>query len=595
MTDPLVLGIHYGHDSGAAIVSGVKIIAAVNEERFSRIKHHAAVPINSIIYCLEMAKANINDLDAIAIASISKFPNYTPFINFEKQIKKKKNTNNYYSKGVKTKKSVKVQIYEEFHKISKKISEILHPSKSKSIKRNLPKTPPSYFNIIEVDSKIPVYLIHHHLAHAASAYYTSGFGSDNLIITVDGVGEKISTAVWQAVSGSINLLLKIEKEGSLGWFYGIITEALGWVIGNGEGKTMGLAAYGNPNLVKNKLKTILPIYKNGQLFRGYNYSNPTSWSVKETHHWHFQESEFIQNLLNQYKREDIAAAGQALLEEEIMKLISYWVKKLDIRYLCVAGGVFLNVKLNQFLLNNLDLDNYFIFPNPGDGGLALGAALHISSKLNNNTQFTRIKNIDLGPSFSNDEIESILKLRKLKYEKSGEIPEICGEKLAQGKIIGWFQGRMEYGPRALGNRSILIDPRNIKNKEIINRYVKFREEWRPFCPTILEEHTSDYFINPRKSPYMIISFDVIPDKINEIPAVVHVDGTTRPQTISKKNNSYFYRCIKRFADQTSIPLILNTSFNIRGEPIICSPIDAINCFFNTGMDILVLNDFIIEK
>ncbi|MFX1295641.1 MAG: carbamoyltransferase [Promethearchaeota archaeon] len=572
--DPLILGIHIGHDSGAAIVKGTTILAAVTEERFTRIKHYGYLPLKSIEYCLQHANADMNDLDALAFASVYFPEEIKHLFKFNQKILKKKS------------------------KAAKGLKDRLRLSLLGVVRRlvNLPpSTPPIYVPTYEIDHNIPIFFVEHHLAHAATAYYTSGYGADNLIVTADGIGDRISTAIWQAVDGKIQPLVKYGREGSLGWFYGVVTEGLGWWIGNGEGKTMGLAAYGNPTRAKNALTPFLPIYKNGYLHKGYRFSLPSEWIIRDTRHWHFLESVTIHELLAQDSREDIAAACQALLEEQILNLISYWVKKLDIHHLCSAGGVFLNVKMNQHLRSNLNLEDYHIFPCAGDGGIALGAALQALTELTDHPQFPAMINDYFGPEYSNDEIESILKMRKLKYEETDAIAEICGEKLAQGKIVGWFQGRMEYGPRALGNRSILIDPRKEENKDIINNQVKFRDPWRPFCPSLLEEVASEYLIDAQKAPYMIISFDVIGKKVCEIPAVIHVDGTARPQTVSKDTNPRYHHLIESFADQTSTPVILNTSFNIKGEPIVCHPVDAIECFFNTGLDILAINNFIIEK
>jgi len=574
MGDPLILGVHCGHDSGAAIIKGPKIIAAAAEERFTRIKHYGYLPLESIKFCLKSANAEINDLDALAFAQVSFPEELKPLFKFNQKLLKRK---------IKSAKGLKDRIRLALLGIIRKLLTLP------------PSTPPSYFQTYEINHEMPIFFVEHHLAHAATAYYTSGFGSDNLIVTADGIGDRISTAVWQAVDCVIHPLVKYGREGSLGWFYGIVTEALGWWIGEGEGKTMGLAAYGNPNRAKNELIRYLPIYSNGHLQKTAPFSLPSEWIIQDTRHWHFPESLTVQKLLEQFKREDLAAASQALLEEQMLNLISFWVKKLDIRHLCSAGGVFLNVKMNQHLLSNLSLEEYHIFPCAGDGGVALGAALQAYSELTNHPQFPAITNDYFGPEYTNNEIESMLELRKLKYEKVDDIAATCGEKLAKGKIVAWFQGRMEYGPRALGNRSILMDPRRKENKDIINNQVKFREPWRPFCPSLLEEAAPEYIVKSRKAPFMIISFDTVGKKVYEIPAVVHVDGTMRPQTVSKTVNPRYYQLIESFAQYSSTPVILNTSLNIRGEPIVCSPLDAIESFFNTGLDVLALNNFLLEK
>ncbi|MHA1264591.1 MAG: carbamoyltransferase family protein [Candidatus Helarchaeota archaeon] len=574
ISDPLILGLHIGHDSGAAIIRGPQILAAVTEERFTRIKHYGYLPLESIKYCLQVAKAEMDEIDAIALAGVY-FPKELKHIfMFNHKFLKKK---------VKAYKGFKDRIRLSLIEIIRKL--INFP----------PSIPPLYIQTYQIDQELPIFLVEHHLAHAATAYYTSGFRTDNLIITADGIGDRISTAVWHAQDGMIHPLVKYGREGSLGWFYGIVTEALGWWIGNGEGKTMGLAAYGNPHIAKDVLIPYLPIYKNGHLKRGYSFSLPSEWTIRDTKHWHFAESFALRNLLTKYRREDLAASCQALLEEQMLNIASYWVQELDVHHLCSAGGVFLNVKMNQHLLNNLDIDDYYIFPCAGDGGVALGAALQAYTQLTQKSRFPPLKHDYLGPNFPDEIIETFLEIRKLPYEKSNNITKFCADKLAEGKIIGWFQGRMEYGPRALGNRSILMDPSRKEHKDIINNQVKFRDPWRPFCPSLLEESASEYLMDSRKAPYMIISFNVIPEKIPEIPAVVHVDGTARPQTVSNHSNPLYYKLLKAFNDRSSIPVLLNTSFNIKGTPIVCQPNDAIECFYNTGLDLLILNRFILEK
>ncbi|MBA7515427.1 nebramycin 5' synthase [subsurface metagenome] len=300
-------------------------------------------------------------------------------------------------------------------------------------------------------------------------------------------------------------------------------------------------------------------------------------------------------MIDKYGREHIAAEAQRILEEQAMDIIFSWLEKEHTQNLCCAGGVFLNVKLNQRTWNSGKVKNHHIFPNSGDGGLAVGAALYVYYKLSKQRKIDRITNVYWGPKFSNEEIESILKSRNLKYEHCENISERCAKLLAKGKIIGWFQGRMESGPRALGNRSILMSPEKAENKDIINARVKFRETFRPFCPSIIEEAREEYLKDSRDEPFMITSFDAREQKKGKIPAVVHVDGTVRPQTVKRGVNSKYWDLIKKFGDITGVPVILNTSFNIRGEPIICSPRDAIKCFYDTGMDYLAIGGFLIQK
>ena len=426
MSKSLILGIHIGHDSGAAFIKEGKILAAVNEERFMRVKHYSQVPLNSIEYCLKYADINIRDVDAIAFSCNPDLTIYAPFLKYDKDIHRRLSTG---ENG-----SFKKEIIPDLVKILRKLGNFIF---SKGFKEQLKyKTnSPTYFKPIELSGNIPIYVINHHLAHAASAFYTSGFKSNSLIITSDGIGSGgTSTAVWQVKDGEIKPILKIGRNGSLGWFYGIITEGLGWWIGNGEGKTMGLAPYGNPEIVKKRVIPFLPIYKNGHLKKGYNFSHPITLSILDAIHWHFQESEYIKRLQQQIKREDIAAAAQALLEEQMFEFASFWVKKENTRYLCCAGGVFLNVKLNQYLSENLNLDDFYVFPNAGDGGLALGAALQADYEIRRKSKYIAISDMYFGPEFSNNEIEAILELRKIKYEKVDNIADECSENLSNSFI-----------------------------------------------------------------------------------------------------------------------------------------------------------------
>lgn len=358
---------------------------------------------------------------------------------------------------------------------------------------------------------------------------------------------------------------------------------------------MGLAPYGDVSKVNGILKDFCPKFKNGRLVKPHNFGIAYSHNEKGALHWHFDKAYEIQKLIKRYGRKNISAEAQRILEEQVMDVIFSWLEREKTKNLCCAGGVFLNVKLNQRIWNSGKVKHHYIFPNSGDGGLAVGTALYTYYKLSGESTTDKISNVYWGPEFSDEEIESILKDRNLKYEHYENISERCAELLAEGRIIGWFQGKMESGPRALGNRSILMGPRKAENKDIINSKVKFREVFRPFCPSIIEEARKEYLNDSREEPFMITSFDVKDVKRGRIPAVVHVDETLRPQTVKREVNPKYWNLIKKFSDITGVPVILNTSFNIRGEPIICSPRDAIKCFYDTGMDYLVVGDFLVSK
>ena len=387
----------------------------------------------------------------------------------------------------------------------------------------------------------------------------------------------------------------METEASLGWFYGIVTEALGWWHGDGEGKTMGLAPYGDPEKVRGVLDPFYPKFSGGRLVEPHNFGRPYFWNANSAFQWHFDEAQEIQCLIHQYGREHIAAEAQRVLEEQAMGLVMPWLVREKTRRLSCAGGVFLNVKLNQRLWETGKLERHHIYPNAGDAGLAAGAALYAYFEANPDAPIPRLEHLYLGPEYSNDEIGAILDARGLDYRFVEDVSDEGAQLLADGKILAWFQGRMESGPRALGNRSILMSANKPENKDFINARVKFREPFRPFCPSLLFEHRDAYLCNGREEAFMITSFDVQPEKRDKIPAVVHVDGTVRPQTVRREINPRYWDLIRRFGELAGEYLVLNTSFNIRGEPIICHPREAIRCFYDSGIDVLVLANFILEK
>jgi carbamoyltransferase len=315
----------------------------------------------------------------------------------------------------------------------------------------------------------------------------------------------------------------------------------------------------------------------------------------DTYHWHFEEAKEVKKIIEKYGREDVAAKAQKLLEREMMAFIKTWVEKEKVSQLATAGGVFLNVKLNQQVVESHIVDDYYIFPNAGDSGLALGAALFVYYQLNAEENIMKIDDIYWGPDYTNEDIDEILKQRHIYHQRSNDVARECAELIANNKIVGWFQGKMESGPRALGARSILYDARSSENKDIINARVKFREPFRPFCPSMTYECINEYLYEPRDERFMITAYKVKPEMIKKIPAVVHVDGTCRPQFVHKELNPKFWNLINHFGKLTGTPVVMNTSFNIKGEPIVCSPRDAIKCFFDTGIDILAIGDFIIKK
>jgi carbamoyltransferase len=549
----IILGINIGHDACAALIKNGEIIADVQEERFSRIKH-----------CLDHANIkNINEVDFIAFS------------------------HNGISSQARVMFGLEIKDNTLLRKVKNKIKGSLGVSKHGI---------PIYFPDFTITDPSKCKFIEHHLSHAASAYYTQPNYDKCLIFTIDGVGDHISTAAWLGESNSITPLVKYGKEAGIGLAYSIITEGLHWIHGDGEGKTMGLAPYGNYENCKGIINEIFPQFKDEILVKKAIMGEASSWEESGSMQYHMKEANMARELVNKFGKEDVAAEAQRQLEENISNFIFGWCKKTGINKIACAGGVFLNVKMNQRIWNSRnDLIEYqHIYPNPGDSGLAVGAALHVYYQFNKFEGAT-IDNLYKGPSYCNKEIEELLNVRKLNYQFL-ENPTIkAAELLSQNKIVAWFQGRMESGPRALGNRSILMSPNRPENKDIINARVKFREGFRPFCPSVLYEKRDVYLKDARDEFFMITSFDMQEDKKNKIPAVVHVDGTGRPQLVSKEKNPLYWELIKRFGDLTGEYAVLNTSFNIMGEPIINNPKEAIRGFFDSGIDAIFINNFFLMK
>ena len=538
-----VLGVSVGHDSNACLIEDGEIVRYISEERFTRRKVSVGGAFDSMKYCLD--GMSIKDVDSVAVSS--------GLVN---------------------------EVYQHF----------MFGLQQEKVKKFTALTLPHGFH------REVVKIVDHHKCHAASAYFTSGF-DDALIFTSDGIGEKTSHLVslgeggnikpiYRILSGEITHLnehgitieKKYKKKGmfSFGFFYGMVTEALGWYMAMDEGKTMGLAPYGDPDAIpeteirKYMFKDVPSSFYN-------NYGRI---------HYHFDGANDYARLAREYGRENLAAAAQKKLEDRVCRFIAKWLKKTGKKNLCTAGGIFLNVKLNQRIQSEFDV-KYWPFPLSSDSGLSIGAAMltyYETNKYNPN----RMTHLYYGSEFKNTEIESVLVRNKLNYCKL-DLKEIAKD-LTDNKIVAWFQGRMEGGPRALGNRSILMSPLKACNKDILNNRVKFREGFRPFCPSVTEESACDYFDGG--TPFMITSCNV---KSKAIPAVTHVDNTARPQIVSKKTNPRFHALLKAFGNMSGVPVLLNTSLNIMGEPIIRTPDEAIRCFYGTGIDVLVIGDYVLRK
>ncbi len=564
----VILGIHHGHDSSAAIIKDGKIIADAQEERFSRVKHSNNAPLKAIEFCLKKAEiSNIDDVDYISYSQEKTSRETNVIFDMNGNQIKTTNLAKQLAKSILGKSfgenNLKLPIYYQKYKLT---------DKSKFINNN------------------------HHLAHAASAYFTRRTNDKCLIFTIDGAGDNMCTAIWMGEGNNIELVKSYYKEASIGWAYSVVTEGLHWIHGDGEGKTMGLAPYGDFSQCKNVLDKYFPEFKDEKLIKPSALGESYYWGESGSIQFHFDEAKEVETLIKEYGRENIAAEAQRKLEEAVMNIVFGWAKTTGIKKVAFAGGVMLNVKLNQRIWNNRGslIEEQHVYPNPGDSGLAVGAALLKYYKHNDFNGYN-FNNLYLGPEYSNEEIESILKIRKCKYSFIENPAKKAAELLAKNEIIAWFQGRMESGPRSLGNRSILMSPLKAENKNVINASVKFREGFRPFCPSLIYEKRENYLKDYKDEFFMITSFDVKEEKRGIIPAVVHVDGTVRPQMVQKETNPLFWELINEFGNITGESIILNSSFNVMGEPIVNNPKEAIRCFFDSGIDALFIGNYYLTK
>lgn len=558
-----ILGFNaFQHDSAAALVQDGKLIAASAEERFSRKKHDGELPVNAIDFCLSRGNINIEDIDYVAFY----WQPYRGIINRAMHILKNfpQSLSMFKYRGVRWKKLRKIkQIFTDKYGISK-------------------------YKFICVE---------HHLAHMASAYYQSGF-DESAILIIDGAGEWATTTLGIGTGSNISKLKSINFPNSLGNLYSAITQYLGFKPHNGEGKVMGLAPYGDPAKYREIFKDILSIGDKGEYrlnlkYFGHHLGQEIRYSdylVKKLGDPRKPESELEQRHM------DIAASLQETLEQCAVSIASHLHDITNLKNICIAGGVGLNCVMNTKIFTDTKFDRIYIHPPAADDGSSIGAALFVWHCLLNEEKKYAQTNMYLGPEYSNSDIEERLKKTGISYTKKENIEQTAAQLLADGKIIGWFQGRSEFGPRALGNRSIVTTTAIKEMKDILNERVKHREGFRPFAPSVLDEKSGDYFKDfGHPSPYMILAWDVIEEKKDVIPAIVHVDGTARVQNVYKHENPRYYKLIEEFGKITGIYVILNTSFNVRGEPIVNTPEQAVDCFINTGMDYLAIGDFLISK
>ncbi len=588
-----ILGISaFYHDSAACLLKDGKIVAAAQEERFTRKKHDQEFPIRAVKYCLDYAAIGISDIASVVFYE-------KPFLKFERLVK---TYLNFAPKGFVSFLEAMPQWLKKKLFIKTEISEILKKEFGESPNKIL--------------------FTQHHQSHAASAFFPSPF-EESAILSLDGVGEWATTSVWHGKGNKITPLWEIKFPHSLGLLYSAFTYYTGFKVNSGEYKIMGLAPYGKPVYVDKIKENLIDIKPDGTFRLDQSYFDYCT-GIKMTNQKFSQlfggpprnpEAPVTQ------KEMDLARSIQEVTEEIILKLGNSIFKETGLENLCMAGGVALNCVANGRLLREGPFKNIWIQPAAGDAGGALGSALSIWHEHLENKRIPSpmdsMQGCFLGPSFSNVEIEDFLKKYKIPYKKleQKELLSRTAKNLSDEKVIGWFQGRMEYGPRALGARSIIGDPRSSKMQSIMNLKIKFRESFRPFAPSILGDKKTEYFDLSADSPYMLLTaqvkgsrckkLDDLQQKLNgiellnipksDIPAVTHVDYSARVQTVHHETNPKYYDLIKEFEKLTGYGVIVNTSFNVRGEPIVCTPKDAYKCFIRTEMDCLVIEDFYLEK
>ena len=565
-----VLGIGYGgHDTAACILKDDKLIAAISQERLDLQKHSRAFPIDAINACLKAANLTINDINEIAFPSeISYFLTETYF---------KPAINNYDRIGFLINDIDRIKT---FYEMKKTIRD-------------------------RTGFKGPINMFLHHLCHVASAYYPSGF-SESLLVSYDGMGEIGTGMIASGKNGDITILNdKNNYPNSLGLIYSAITFFLGWKHHCDEGIIMGLAPYGNPyELIEGKNQTYIEVFEEIIIEENdYEFSINKDWIA-----YHIKRDVWVSNKFismfgekRSYKDEltdhhkNIAAALQLRLETVVLNQLKRARKEFKFNKLCIAGGVGLNCSLNGKIESSGIFDEIFVQPASGDDGVTFGACLLAYKNHKGTLKPKKMHDFYKGPEASINIIEKAVLNSNITFEKPIDIYKATAEQLEKGKIVAWFQGGSEFGPRALGNRSILSKPFPASMKDHINERVKFREYFRPFAPAVLRENAEEYFTIKQESPHMLIACQVQKDKYNVIPAVVHVDGSCRVQTVGPENNKRFYKLLNSFKELTSIPVLLNTSFNVKGQPIVNTPEQAIETFNSTNIDCIVIGDFIAVK
>ncbi len=590
-----ILGVScYYHDAAAALLQDGNLVAAAEEERFSRKKHDYGFPTRSIDFCLRQAGISKRDLDYVVFYE-------KPLVKFERILMTSLGT---FPRSWKVFREAMIAWFDEKLWIKSRLMSYLDVPSEK------------------------VLFVDHHMAHAASSFFCSPF-EDAAILTVDGVGEWTTAAMGTGIAtwdgkerNSINLMRQILFPHSLGLLYSAFTAFLGFEVNEGEYKVMGMAPYGQP-IYQDKVYRLVDVSDDGSFrlnmdYFSYHHSTTRTFNSRfvglfgqprdpraefVTQMTHEDVSGRDREVKNNQYYADVAASIQRVTEDILLRMANHLQKETGLKRLCIAGGVALNSVANGRILRETAFEDLFIHPAPGDSGGAVGAALYIWHVVLGKRRHFVLEHAYLGEGYDEKEIESFLKSNDIPYEAYRDDEELLNrlvEGLTAGKVIGWFQGRFEWGPRALGNRSILADPRRAEMKQIVNEKIKFREPFRPFAPVILEERTSEFFegfADPARlypARYMLLVLPWKGDAGAKIPAVNHM-GTGRLQTIRREWNPRYHRLIEKFCEATGVPVLMNTSFNLRGEPIVSTPANAFSTFSRSGIDLLVMDRFIVQK
>lgn len=583
----IVLGIFGGYYNPAAclVVDG-RMIAFIEEEKLTRKKTEKdTYPIRAIKFCLRQGGISMKDVDRIAFPwSATKNITSLPWIGIKEAFK---------------------GFFGTTHgKHAVDVPSVV-PSGASNLMTFLSSTP--WENRHRLNAEIryggilekipPVTFVPHHYSHAASSFYASGFDK-SLILIVDGMGDDLSSSIWIGEGKTIRKHRQIKFPNSLGEFYSAFTEFIGFIPYSGEGKLMGLAAFGkkDESILKDLRDEVIQIGNGSYNVNSlYTITGPHNFGERYTDavvalfgRPRVRESEFSEFHYN------LAFGAQHMLEAAILEMLRLALKETGLRNLCLGGGVAMNCKMNGRVLHEAGIDAVFVNPASNDAGSAMGAALAVAMQNGDDCRF-KMEHAYWGPGYNNKQVEALLKEAKVIYRRSDDVAKEVADMLVEEKIIGWHQGRMEVGARALGARSILASPLRREMLDKVNNQVKHREPWRPFAPALVAEEAKNYYSLGAESPFMILAFEVLAEKRNKIPAVTHVDNSCRPQTIRREHNAKYYDTMKYFGQKTGVPVILNTSFNVRGEPIVCSPEDSLRCFFATGMDVLAIEDFLVFK